>query len=381
MNFQEAERAYEDLRAQYSSGKLSNSDFENEVSKLKVQDADGRWWQIGVQSGDWYVHDGTKWSKATPPVRPSTPPPATPPPASEPPPVVPATSATGGVPPAPSAAASAKPSGPSRLTPRFFSAAPATRGGGLPTPVLIGIIAVVGLVVIAILIAAGMLITGQFSGGSQTPVAVKSTNTPAGGLALLPSPTLPVLPTIPPPPPATATSPLLPTVAITATTAVTPTKTAAPVATGPAGPTATKKPAGPPSATATKAPALAPGVYAMKMRTDPAQPAPNQPMTFYVTFYNNTGNVGPSTWIVKIYRCATACTGAELADNKSIGETPKANTTVLPGTTELSAGPWTVGLGGCNLVASPYYVDPLGNVVPFPTQTGDRMYYNFKLCQ
>src|SRR5512142_1366414 len=112
MNFQEAEKAYQDLRAQYSAGKLSNTDFEAEVSKLKVQDADGRWWQIGVQSGDWYVHDGTKWSKATPPVRPSTPPPSTAPPASEPPPVIPLAAATGGIPTGPSAAASAKPTGP-----------------------------------------------------------------------------------------------------------------------------------------------------------------------------------------------------------------------------------------------------------------------------
>ena len=67
MNFQEAEKAYQDLRAQYSAGKLSNTDFEAEVSKLKVQDADGRWWQIGVQSGDWYVHDGQKWTKSHPP--------------------------------------------------------------------------------------------------------------------------------------------------------------------------------------------------------------------------------------------------------------------------------------------------------------------------
>src|SRR5512143_1624731 len=69
MNFQEAEKAYQDLRAQYSAGKLSNTDFEAEVSKLKVQDADGRWWQLGVQSGDWYVHDGQKWSKSRPPVQ------------------------------------------------------------------------------------------------------------------------------------------------------------------------------------------------------------------------------------------------------------------------------------------------------------------------
>jgi hypothetical protein len=64
MNFQDAEKTYRDLKAQHDSGKLSDSTFEAEVGKLRMQDAQNRWWQIGVQTGEWYMHDGQKWNKA-----------------------------------------------------------------------------------------------------------------------------------------------------------------------------------------------------------------------------------------------------------------------------------------------------------------------------
>ena len=73
MNFQDAEKTYKDLKVQHDSGKLSDSTFEAEVGKLRMQDAQGRWWQIGVQTGEWYMHDGQKWNKAKPPVA-ATPP-------------------------------------------------------------------------------------------------------------------------------------------------------------------------------------------------------------------------------------------------------------------------------------------------------------------
>ena len=62
--FEEAEKTYRDLKAQHDAGKLSDTAFEAEVGKLRMQDAQGRWWQIGVQSGEWYMHDGKHWNKA-----------------------------------------------------------------------------------------------------------------------------------------------------------------------------------------------------------------------------------------------------------------------------------------------------------------------------
>lgn len=68
MNFQDAEKTHKDLRAQLDAGKLSDSTFEAEVGKLRMQDSQGRWWQIGAQTGEWYMYDGQRWGKAKPPV-------------------------------------------------------------------------------------------------------------------------------------------------------------------------------------------------------------------------------------------------------------------------------------------------------------------------
>lgn len=402
MNFQEAERAYQDLRAQYSAGKLSNSDFEAQVSKLKVQDAEGRWWQIGVQSGEWYVHDGQKWSKGRPPIQSAG---AAPAPGA--PPEVPAAAAGAGAAglggtPAAAGAPAPKPTPPKRVvTPRLFSAAPPGRAGGLPTPALIGIIALVAIIGLGVIIAAFLFLSGQLGGTATAP----RTATP---IAVVAPPTT-GLPTIAPQATNTAVVlPTLPPVAIAPTAAITPTRALTGTAPAPStgtgvttttgvtatrsvtttAPTATRRPVTPtvtaaPKAVATATPSLKPGVYVSSVRTSPVQPNPGDPTTFYVTFFNNSGDTGPTQWIVKIFKCEAACTADELADNRSLGETPKVTTGAPPGTKELAAGPWTVGTGVCNLIASPYYVDQAsGQVLPYPDTKGDpRVYYQFKKCQ
>lgn len=70
MTFQDAEQTYRDFKTQHASGKLSDADFEAQVGKLRLQDSQGRWWQIGVQTGKWYVHDGRKWNEAKLPIEP-----------------------------------------------------------------------------------------------------------------------------------------------------------------------------------------------------------------------------------------------------------------------------------------------------------------------
>jgi hypothetical protein len=383
MNFQEAERMYQDLRAQYSAGKLSNTDFEAEVSKLKVQDAEGRWWQIGVQSGDWYVHDGQKWTKSKPSMGSAAPlqPPA---PAAEE--VEPAAGGN-------TAKSAPKGKAPSKVTPRLLSVAPAGRGSGLPTPVLIGIVGVVALVGIGLVVAAYILLSGNGKSPtttSKTPTTVAVVG-PTGVRPTVPPPQTSIsvtVPTIAPPPTATlapTTAPLtitLPLTGTTGTTGTTPTAStpAAPRATATKKPATTATPAGP---TPTKTLALAPGVYVTKVRTDPVQVVPGQSVTFYITFVNTSGAGGPTPWLVKVFRCEKDCTGDELRVNKSIGETPKSTANINGGTTEVAVGPWMAGGGGCNYVASPYYIDSAtGQVVPFAPTTGvDRFYYNFKMCQ
>ncbi|MDE3091853.1 MAG: hypothetical protein KGJ80_20975, partial [Chloroflexota bacterium] len=210
MNFQEAERTYNDLKAQHAAGKLTDADFESKVGELRLQDAQGRWWQVGVQTGEWYMHDGQKWNKAKPP----------------------AISA------APAAEASAapergkgKPKLTSVLPARLFSAAPAGRdGGGLPTSALIVIVAVVALIGIAILVGGYLFISGSIGGKSTA----RATSTPTLSIAALPTVLIPTITLARP------TDTPLPTIAVTTTEVVTATRVPAA-----AKPTATKKPASP----------------------------------------------------------------------------------------------------------------------------------------
>lgn len=349
MNFQDAEKTYKDLKEQHAAGKLNDADFEGEVAKLRLQDSQGRWWQVGVQTGEWYMHDGQKWNKAKPPTTP----------------------ASGTEPSASPEGAAQKPQRSTVLPARLFSAAPAGRGGGMPPAALIVIIAVVALVGVAVLVGGYLFISGALSGNSTAHV----TATPTRSLALLPSPVIPTI-TLEPP----TDTPLPPsTIGVTVTEALTPTRTI-----GPVKPTATKKPGGtavPAGPTATATPKVPPGVYIAKMRTDPPEPNPGSSVTFYVTFFNTSGGGGPSPWLVKIFKCEAACTTDELSH--SIGETPKSTANIPGGTTELAVGPWPAGVGACNFVASPYYVDSAtGQVLPFaPTNGQDRFYYNFKLCR
>ncbi len=366
MNFQDAEKAYQDLRAQYSAGKLSSTDFEAEVSKLKLQDGEGRWWQIGVQSGDWYVHDGQKWNKGEPPASglesmlPTAPPEATMDVVTD----VPA--------PTPRAPRS------SVLPPRLFSAAPAGRGnGGLSTPVMMGIVAVVAVIGLAIIVIGFLYVSGRIGGTPTTKVATPTTV----AAVVPPTPALPTLPVFVP----TATSVLLPTIPVTPTLAITPTAVAV-TATVPAKPAATRAPVAsptpaPPKAAATPTSAAPAGIYVTKLQLDPNQAGFNQQIGFRISVLNTTGNMVTYRWLVKIYQCSKDPCGAD-DFRKSIGESTVVQSNILPGTADISAPRhWSAGLGSCTYVAQPHYYDELGNVVPFRQTNGQPLYHVFRLCQ
>lgn len=101
--------------------------------------------------------------------------------------------------------------------------------------------------------------------------------------------------------------------------------------------TATRRPTARPAATATiKA---APGVYAPSIRLGVERPTRGQPITFLVTFFNNTAQVQRYRWFVKTY---------EPDKTNSKGETPKLDSDIPPGTTELLSLEWRlVGPGPC----------------------------------
>jgi hypothetical protein len=74
MDFQEAESKYFELKGRLNSGKLTPEQFRAEVSELRIQDDDGRYWTVDARTGGWLLYDGTKWVPAQPPGSVSVPP-------------------------------------------------------------------------------------------------------------------------------------------------------------------------------------------------------------------------------------------------------------------------------------------------------------------
>jgi hypothetical protein len=56
------------LKAQFDAHALSEAQFKARLQELMVQDAQGRWWMIGYETGQWYVHDGQHWNPGQPDV-------------------------------------------------------------------------------------------------------------------------------------------------------------------------------------------------------------------------------------------------------------------------------------------------------------------------
>ena len=48
-------------------GRITREQFDAALKDLMVQDAQGRWWMLGAESGKWYTHDGKNWVEAQPP--------------------------------------------------------------------------------------------------------------------------------------------------------------------------------------------------------------------------------------------------------------------------------------------------------------------------
>jgi hypothetical protein len=372
MNFQDAEKTYGDLKAQHDAGKLSDSTFEAEVGKLRMQDTQGRWWQIGVQTGEWYMHDGQKWNKAKPPI----------PSASSgeqaPVPEITAVIPRPGAKPKAAAPVQAEPApkknGGSMLPARLFSSKPAGRngGGGLSRNALIGIIA--GVAVVCILLAVGgyALLSGPLKIGQAS-----ATSTPTRGLVL---PTVP-LPTLPPKPTDTPLPP--PTPVVTTTIALPPTATStrgAAVAR-----TATRTPTAAPKGSPTVS--APPGVYVLKLETNPAKidvgDGSQKPQVgFKMTLLNTTGGMQTFTkWFVRVFQEPEQTQG-DNAYKVSFGESLKFDVNVGTGTVEVTTPPHIVfGPGRCNYVAIPYYTSDNSQAVPFLKTNGQPLYYSFKVCQ
>ncbi len=64
--FKKVEDEYFRLKGMESAGRMSHEQFEAALKDLMTQDAQGRYWMIGVDTGKWYMYDGQTWVEAMP---------------------------------------------------------------------------------------------------------------------------------------------------------------------------------------------------------------------------------------------------------------------------------------------------------------------------
>ncbi len=65
--FRQAEEQFFLLKGQQSAGRITREQFDAALKQLMIQDAQGRFWMIGADTGEWFVHDGQNWVRANPP--------------------------------------------------------------------------------------------------------------------------------------------------------------------------------------------------------------------------------------------------------------------------------------------------------------------------
>lgn len=64
--FQRTEDEYFRLKGQLAAGRITREQFDAALQQLMVQDAQGRWWMLGADSGKWNVYDGKSWVEGDP---------------------------------------------------------------------------------------------------------------------------------------------------------------------------------------------------------------------------------------------------------------------------------------------------------------------------
>jgi len=65
--FRDVEHAIDLLRRRSLRGEISQREFIDGLRKLRIRDDRGRFWTMGIQSGQWYCYDGREWVQAEPP--------------------------------------------------------------------------------------------------------------------------------------------------------------------------------------------------------------------------------------------------------------------------------------------------------------------------
>lgn len=73
MTLAQMQARFFEFKGKLAVGQIQEEEFKRELEKLRFQDAHGRWWMIGAQSGRWFYYDGARWMLGDPP---EPPPPA-----------------------------------------------------------------------------------------------------------------------------------------------------------------------------------------------------------------------------------------------------------------------------------------------------------------
>lgn len=66
--FKSAAETFDELKKRFQAGDLSRQQFIDEMKRLRLKDAQGRYWMIGAQTGKWYFFDGRDWVISDPPI-------------------------------------------------------------------------------------------------------------------------------------------------------------------------------------------------------------------------------------------------------------------------------------------------------------------------
>ena len=64
--FQRVEDEYYRLKGKYAAGRLTEVEFDHALKDLMIQDAQGRYWMVGANTGEWYVNQGDPGRRASP---------------------------------------------------------------------------------------------------------------------------------------------------------------------------------------------------------------------------------------------------------------------------------------------------------------------------
>ena len=67
--FEALERSYLELRKSYQKGELEEGDFLSRLEEMVIEDENGNYWMLGVESGEWHRYDGQQWVREDPGIR------------------------------------------------------------------------------------------------------------------------------------------------------------------------------------------------------------------------------------------------------------------------------------------------------------------------